>query len=115
MKTKFAVCLLAALSIIAAQAPAMEVYVENFSFEEPGTGKIQTDWDRVPGWDSDGVPEDSGVEEYGVATDGTWTVIPASLDIGLTVDDADMAAGTMAFYLEWYALSPGASVIDAAL
>lgn len=44
-----------------------------------------------------------------------WVVIPNGLDIGLLVDDADMAAGTMEFYLEWIALSPDASVVAAAL
>jgi len=48
-------------------------------------------------------------------TAGEWVIVANSLDIGLTVDDADMAAGTMCFYLEWYALSPGATVVDAAL
>lgn len=47
--------------------------------------------------------------------DGEWVVIPNSLDIGLKVDDADMAAGTMEFYIQWIGLSADASVVAAAL
>ncbi len=36
--------------------------LENPAFEDPDSGKISTDWDLIPGWDSDGVPSDSGVE-----------------------------------------------------
>lgn len=73
MKTKIVMCLFVMLSVMACQVLATAIYVENYSFEEPGTGKIQTDWSRVPGWDSDGIPDDSGVEELGISTDGTWT------------------------------------------
>ena len=46
--------------------------------------------------------------------DGTWTVIPNGLDIILTIDDHDITAGVIEFYLEWIALSPDASVVGAA-
>ncbi|MCJ7693675.1 MAG: DUF4982 domain-containing protein [Sedimentisphaerales bacterium] len=50
----------------------------NHSFELPGTGKIQTDWGLVPGWNSDYNPENSGVDYEGhtglvpVVDDGDW-------------------------------------------
>ncbi len=45
----------------------------NGSFEDPGAGKIQNDWTLIPGWSSDSVPVDSGVEEHGSRpTDGTY-------------------------------------------
>jgi hypothetical protein len=51
---------------------ATDIYVENFSFEEPGTGKI-AGWDRVPGWSSDTAATDSGCEsDWPGATDGVW-------------------------------------------
>lgn len=55
-------------------AEPIPVFVENFSFELPGTEK-QYDWENVPGWNSDTVAEDSGVDsvEHGwVVTDGQW-------------------------------------------
>ena len=61
---------------------AESIYVENYSFEEPGSGKIQTNWDRVPGWDSDTDPTDSGVESdsaYG-STDGDWSAFLMASD-----------------------------------
>jgi len=39
------------------------IEVENADFELPGTGKINKNWDLVPGWSSDKPPSDSGIEE----------------------------------------------------
>ncbi len=46
--------------------------VENASFELPGTEK-QKNWEAVPGWSSDTVAVDSGVETGWGPTDGLWT------------------------------------------
>jgi hypothetical protein len=87
MKVKFVFCVLAVLCIIAGKVGAAEVYIENHSFEEPNVGKI-IGWDmddgamhvtqqnepiepaEVPGWESEGVVDDSGVG-YG-GTDGDF-------------------------------------------
>ena len=45
--------------------------VENHSFEQPGTVK-QQNWENVPGWSSDTVAVDSGVETSGSPPDGNW-------------------------------------------
>ena len=60
----------------------VEIPVENFSFELPGTEKIKG-WNGegvagtpavdIPGWASDTEVTDSGVETGWGATDGTWT------------------------------------------
>ena len=55
----------------AAQAQLGPVAVENYSFELPGTDKL-SNWTDVPGWSSDTVASDSGVEENAAATDGDW-------------------------------------------
>jgi F5/8 type C domain-containing protein len=55
-------------------AMADSITVGNFSFEEPGTGKL-SNWEGVPNWNSDTVATNSGVdtEEFGwVVTDGQW-------------------------------------------
>ena len=62
------------LSAGSAWAWVGSVTVGNFSFELPGTDK-QKNWGNVPGWSSDTVAADSGVEIYQdppVATEGTW-------------------------------------------
>jgi len=46
--------------------------VENSSFELPGTEK-QSGFDNVPGWSTDTLCEDSGVETGYTPTDGEWT------------------------------------------
>lgn len=51
---------------------AKAIVVENNSFEQPGTDK-QTNWENVPGWSSDTVAADSGVETGYGPTDGDWT------------------------------------------
>ena len=86
MKTKFAICLLLVLSIVTAGVLATPVLVENYSFEVPGDGKI-CGWDEedgafyvdgeapaeVPGWESDGTVENSGVETGYGPVDGDYT------------------------------------------
>lgn len=47
------------------------VMVENYSFELPGTSK-QQNWQNVPGWSSDYIATDSGVESDYPTTDGSW-------------------------------------------
>lgn len=58
-----------------------KVVLENASFEEPATGKIQNGYDDVPGWENtpeSGDYNDSGVDESGdgnhvdETADGTW-------------------------------------------
>ena len=55
------------------------VDVENFSFELPGTEK-QLGFDSVPGWNTDGPCDDSGVETGYTPTDGDWTAYLMSDD-----------------------------------
>jgi hypothetical protein len=94
MKAKFVICLLSILCVMAGQGAAETIYVENHSFEEPGTDKTHG-WDEedgavfydqvngevigpaeVPGWESDGEVEDSGVsyetDNVPVVEDGLW-------------------------------------------
>jgi hypothetical protein len=52
-----------------AQTP---IFVENYSFEEPGTEK-QLNFEDVPGWSTDTLVVDSGVETGWTPTDGEWT------------------------------------------
>ena len=66
-----------------------QVEVENFSFELPGTEKIKG-WNGegvagtpavdIPGWSSDAVVADSGVETGYSPTDGDWTAFLMSGD-----------------------------------
>ena len=46
--------------------------------------------------------------------DGEWVVIPNSLDIILTINDNDITAGVIEFYLWWIPLSSDAAVVGAA-
>lgn len=55
------------------------ISLTNPSFELPATIK-QTNWQNVPGWSSDSLPEDSGVEQNEVTTDGSWAGFLASTD-----------------------------------
>lgn len=74
MRTKF-LTLFVLLLLCAGGIQAESVFVENYSFELPGTGKINNDWGSIPGWSSDMPPADSGVEQSGwvTPTDGDWT------------------------------------------
>ena len=65
------------------------VYVENSSFEQPGTEKIKgfngegadgTPAVDIPGWSTDGPCVDSGVETGYTPTDGDWTAFLMSGD-----------------------------------
>lgn len=87
MNKTFVIWLLALPCIIVGVAGAAEVYIENHSFEEPNIGKI-IGWDmddgamhveedntpiepaEVPGWESEGIVDDSGIGTGGV--DGDW-------------------------------------------
>ena len=81
------------------------VDVENFSFELPGTEKIKG-WNGegvsgtpavdIPGWSSDAVVADSGVETGYTPTDGDWTAFLMSGDPSVwqltnhTITEADV-------------------------
>jgi hypothetical protein len=110
MKRKILMCLLGTLFMTTCQVLGTAIYVENFSFEEPGTGKIQG-WDRVPGWDSDTAASDSGCEsDWPGSTDGVWSgfianfdpsvyqltdfAIPEGVSFTLKVDAQDNASNT---------------------
>ena len=72
MKPKNLMCLLMMLSIMSCRALATDVYVENYSFELPGDLKSSS-WNKVPGWDSDTIAQDSGAESaWPGSTDGVW-------------------------------------------
>jgi hypothetical protein len=82
-----------------------QVDIENFSFELPGTEKIKG-WNGegvagtpavdIPGWSSDAVVVDSGVETGYTPTDGDWTAFLMSGDpsiwqlTGHTIADGDV-------------------------
>jgi hypothetical protein len=85
--------------------PPQGITVENFSFELPGTEKIKgwngegvadTPADDVPGWSSDTVVADSGVETGYTPTDGEWTAFLMSGDPSVwqltdyTISDGDV-------------------------
>ena len=85
--------------------PPEEIAVENFSFELPGTEKIKG-WNGegvdgtpaidIPGWSSDTVVVDSGVETGFGPTDGEWTAFLMSGDPSVwqltdhTISDGDV-------------------------
>ena len=61
------------VGLFAGAAWAVPITVENFSFELPGTDK-QSNWENVPGWSSDTVAADSGVESaWPGSTEGVWS------------------------------------------
>jgi hypothetical protein len=79
--------------------------IENFSFELPGTEKIKgwngegvdgTSAVDIPGWSSDAIVIDSGVETGYTPTDGDWTAFLMSGDssvwqlTGHTIADGDV-------------------------
>jgi len=55
------------------------ILLENPSFEDPGTEK-QKNWENVPGWSSDSVASDSGVETGFTPTDGSWSAFLMASD-----------------------------------
>jgi hypothetical protein len=75
-------CLAAALSMGVAQATTNLLY--NYSFELPGTGKITTGFDTVPGWfsanPSPPTTPDSGVQPGEVPPDGTYDAFTKESD-----------------------------------
>lgn len=78
---------------------AAVITVQNFSFEQPGTGKIKG-WDNpgnddVPGWSSDTQAQDSGVEsDWPGSTDGSWSGFMMSGDSSIyNLTDHIIAAG----------------------
>ena len=129
MRSKFVKCFLAALLLISYQVSGTAVYVENYSFEVPTvTGSSPAKivgWDNegkddIPGWSSDGIAADSGIEDNDTATHGVqngflmgsdppvWQVTGATLVEGmtytLTVDAYSTAGATQCrlsmFYLD---------------
>ena len=44
--------------------------------------------------------------------DGEWVIIATGLDILLTINDHDLTAGVITYYLQWVALSPDGNVTD---
>lgn len=86
MKTVLA-CLLAAAMAGMGTALADPIAVNNFSFEQPGTGKIKG-WDNpgadIPGWSSDTTAADSGVEfDWPGSTEGVWAGFLMAADSGI--------------------------------
>jgi streptogramin lyase len=68
------------LMIINTMAEAIvPITIENFSFELPGTTR-QQNWEHVPGWSSDSMAIDSGVETGWGATDGLWSAFLTGTD-----------------------------------
>jgi hypothetical protein len=72
---------------------AEPITVENSSFELPGTSK-QKSWENVPGWNSDTVAADSGVETGYTPTEGDWTAFLMRADPSVyQLTDHTIAAG----------------------
>jgi len=117
------------LRYLAGFQPATKpIAVQNFSFELPGY--FVGSFDDVPGWSSDTITADSGVESAMPATDGIWTaflkgadpsiwqltshVIGANDIIELKVDAADNWAATV-LQISLYYDDNGARVTIASL
>jgi hypothetical protein len=100
--------------------PPVVVEVENFSFELPGTDKIKG-WNGegvdgtpavdIPGWSSDDVVVDSGVETGYSPTDGDWTAFLMSGDsavwqlTGHTITEDDVLELKVDARITWAATS----------
>jgi beta-glucanase (GH16 family) len=105
--------------------PSGNITVVNSSFEEPGTVKYNN-WESIPGWSSDTVAADSGVESGG--TNGAWQgflmgsdpavwqltdhVLGAGETLTLTVD-ATVTAGATALTMTLYYDNAGSRVTAA--
>jgi beta-glucanase (GH16 family) len=105
--------------------PTGNIAIVNSSFEEPGLVKC-TNWESVPGWSSDTVAADSGVESGG--TNGAWQgylmgsdpavwqltdhVLSAGETLTLTVD-ATATAGATALTMTLYYDNAGSRVAAA--
>jgi hypothetical protein len=114
------------------------IQIVNPSFELPGTGKVKG-WDGVcadpnwtglvydiPGWSSDAPAFDSGVEQFGNATDGTWSAflkgsdtsvyqitghaIVATDDITMTADVCSTWGATLCELALFYLDNAGAKI-----
>jgi hypothetical protein len=94
------------------------VYVENSSFEQPGTEKIKgfngegaggTPAVDIPGWSTDGPCVDSGVETGYTPTDGDWTAFLKSGDPSVwqltnhTITDGDVLVLKVDSRITWIA------------
>jgi len=44
--------------------------------------------------------------------DGEWVILATGTDILLTIDDHDLTAGVITYYLQWVALSPDGNITD---
>lgn len=44
--------------------------------------------------------------------DGEWVIIPNGLDIKMSINDHDLTAGVITYYMQWIALSPDGNVQD---
>lgn len=104
-----------------------EVAVDNASFELPATTK-QINWENVPGWSSDTVAVDSGVEQNQSPTDGQWSAFLWANDPAVWQTTQQVAAagdtfelsvaakdngGASTFALRLYYLDGGSRVIVA--
>jgi hypothetical protein len=97
MKMKILGAIAACAVLVVTQAQAQNLLV-NDSFELPGTAKIQTGFDTVPGWFSGGLATDSGVE---------WTATPVgAMAAFMKASDPVWANQTAIGYLgqptDWY-------------
>jgi hypothetical protein len=80
MKMKLLGVLTVGVALTVIQAQAQIIPIENPSFELPGTVKIQSGWDTIPGWYS-GAATDSGVEfPGGVGFDGLMAAYSKNAD-----------------------------------
>jgi hypothetical protein len=70
MKPQSVLYFLTILCFITSPVFSSAVYVENAGFEEPDEGKLQN-WESVPGWSSDTVATDSGVDTF--SYEGSYT------------------------------------------
>jgi hypothetical protein len=63
MRKEFVIWFAAALCLMISVLEAAPIYVENAGFEEPDEGKL-TSWESVPGWSTDTVATNSGVDTF---------------------------------------------------
>ncbi len=97
--------LLALLSILT-PLYAVELTVENASFEQPGTVKLK-DFSQIPGWSCDS-SSDSGVEEWSVAPpDGTWSAFGWNEDGEIYQSLASTISPSNTYILAFYGLATG--------
>lgn len=119
---KRVVCIIALLVAIASPGLASIITVKNYSFEQPGSGKI-VGWDNagsdIPGWNSDTAATGSGLEsDWPGSSDGTWAGFVMNGDPSVyNLTDYVIQAGDQ-FTLQvdaqdnWSATPPGLLKID---